>query len=247
MKKIQSALLFSFIFSLVELGSVATSQSGVVVYAAETQRVLLMPINLSTHGQKKYKWLYKFLDASAVSLTQMAMKGVYSKFYIQTGSYVTEKNFILGLQKLGSMETSPEVDVFIHLHGATHGLWFYEGHVSESNLAQGIVASQTSSKPYRYFMSTACWGASHAKVLTDAGAFRVASGSMGVNADSAYAYPAAMKAWKHGSTVKSVIQAANQPTLIKIQDQIARWMGFKNVNSQKEVLGNEKITLHSKF
>lgn len=247
MKGIKSVVFLSFVFTVFDLGFVATSRSGFVVSAAETQRVLLMPVNLTTYGQKKYKWLYKFLDVSAVKLTSIAMYGVYSKFFIQTGSYVTEKNFVQGLQKLGSTEGSPEVDVFLHLHGATHGLMFHEGYVSENDLANDLVASRPNSKPYRYFMSTACWGANHAKALTSAGAFRVASGSVAVNADSAYAYPTAMKAWKNGNPVKSVIAAANQPTLIKIQDKIAKWMGFKDANSFKEVAGNEKITLQSKF
>lgn len=257
MKASLSLVSIALQFGAFQFGVFTAVSSGfsVSAVAAEnlrgpTPRVLLMPVNLTTWGQKKYKWLYKFLDVSAVSLTSTAMKGVYSKVYIQTGSNSSEKNLLLGLQKLGSQEDHAEVDVFVHLHGGPDGLVFNEGKTLTTDLASDIVSSASAShgsKPYRLWFSTACYGSAHAKALTGAGAFRVATGAIGESSDSAFAYPTALSKWKNLNSVKQMIAAANQPTLIKIQDRIAKWMGFKNANSFKEVSGDGTIRLNSKF
>jgi hypothetical protein len=218
------------------VGFSGSARASSPVRIASKDRVLLVTANLTTHGQPKFRWLYKFLDASSVFLAKKSLGGTYRKLYLLGGKNATAANFILNIPKLAHEETTQALDVMVHLHGAPGALWFEDNGYSTAWLRDQLRPTALKGKA-RLFYSTACYGKSHAQDFVDAG-FQVASGSVGVNADSAFSYPATMLKWRHGSAYWSVVRTSNSRISIWLSDRGARLMGFDDVNSFKVIKGD---------
>lgn len=199
-------------------------------------RVLLVTVNFVTYGDPKYRWLYKFMEGSSVTLAQIMLKGSYRKIYLLAGNNATTANFVASNVALSHDPENRAVDTFVHLHGSAHALWFQDGGRNTSDLKTAFQASELKSTA-RLFYSTACYGSNHAQDFIDAG-FQVASGSIGVNADSTYSYPATMNRWRAHAAYRDVLHTANNSVSIYISDKIAGLMGFKHVNSRKTYKGD---------
>ena len=199
-------------------------------------RVLLVTVNFVTYGDPKYRWLYKFMEGSSVSLAQLMLQGSYRKIYLLAGANATKANFVKNNVALSHDPENRALDTFVHLHGSAHALWFQDGGRNTSDLKADFQTNELKSSA-RLFYSTACYGSNHAQDLIDSG-FQVASGSIGVNADSTYSYPATMNRWRAHSPYREVLRTANNRVSIYISDKVAGLMGFKHVNSRKTYKGD---------
>lgn len=199
-------------------------------------RVLLVTSNLVTHGQPKYRWLYRFLDTSSVFLAKKSLGGTYRKLYLLGGKNATAANFTDNIPRLAHDEGTLALDVLLHLHGSPGALWFEDNGYTTDYLKSALAPAALKGKA-RLFYSTACYGKSHAQDFVDAG-FQTASGSVAVNADSAFSYPATMLKWRYGSAYWSVVRTSNSRVSIWLSDRAARLMGFKDVNSFKVIKGD---------
>ena len=115
--------------------------------------------------------------------------------------------------------------------------------VSAAALAHDLLATPALKGKLRLCYSTACFGYSHAQALLGAG-FTTVIGAKGVNANSATEMPTLLKHWTGGETIADALRRADDPVLRMISDAVAR-RNFSDVNSQKELLGSESLTIDS--
>jgi hypothetical protein len=207
------------------------------------RRVLLVVANLTTHGRDDLKWLYKWLDANALNVATLILGALYRKVYRMTADEVTVQNFVNRLEALAADPRVEAIDVLLHVHGSKKKLWFVEGPVSTRELADLIAARQLQHK-LRLLYSTACYGGNHAPDFVRAG-FRVASGAIGVNANSAHDYPTQLLYWATGASYKAALAAGNNKLITKVYDKLARKFNFTDVNSYKIAVGRRKTRITS--
>jgi hypothetical protein len=207
------------------------------------KRVLLVIANLTTWGRKDLETLYEWLDANAVNVAKLMLGARYRRVYVLTGAEATAAKFVSTLAELAADPRNQAIDVLLHLHGEKGRLWFADDVISTPKLAEQIAAQQMQDK-LRLLYSTACYGATHAPDFVQAG-FRVASGAIGVNANSPHDYPTQLLYWGLGSPYKSALAAGNSKPLTKVFDSVARKLNFSDVNSFKEVVGKRNTTITS--
>jgi len=207
------------------------------------RRVLFVVANLTTHGRKDLKWLYRWLDANALNVAMLILGALYRCVYKLMEDEVTVSNFVDSLAELAADPKIEAIDVLLHVHGGKKKLWFVEGAIATGKLADLIAARQLQNK-LRLLYSTACYGANHAPDFVRAG-FRVASGAVGVNANSAYDYPTQLLFWAVGSPYKAALAAGNNKLITKAYDKLARKFNFEDANSFKIAVGRKKTRITS--
>ena len=143
------------------------------------ERALLVLANLTTWSDTRFLWLYEWLDRNAVNVAKVLMSLHYGRIETLTGRDATRDNFVNRIVNLARDPRTRALDVFLHLHGLQGELFFEEGAVATSELADQIRAEHLHDR-LRLLYSTACYGASHAHDFVRAG-FRIASGSVAVN------------------------------------------------------------------
>lgn len=240
------AIKVSKLIGLVTAAFIVTAISGAKPAQAAIERqnrVLLVTANLTTFGQPRLQWLYQFLDASAVSMAQLMMLPHYRSVYVLSGANATSTKWVDNLATLAGKAENKAVDSFIHLHGAPGTLYFANGAKSSASLKSSILAKNIGNR-LRLLYSTACFGASHAQDLVNAG-FNAASGSRGVNANSSFEYPMIMTQLGLGNTFAQAINAGNDAGMRALHDGLARTQGFTGVDSFKIIKGNTAIRLSS--
>jgi hypothetical protein len=226
--------------ALIVMGLASAQQAQAV---EKQNRKLLIVSNLTTFGDPKLVWLYQFLDGSSVTLAQTMMAPHYASIYALTGSNATSSKFVNNAATIAGQASTKALDVFIHLHGSPGTLWFVGGEKSSSSLKNELIAKNIKDK-LRLLYSTACFGSSHAQDFVGAG-FNAASGSVGVNANSAYEYPVIMTQLGLGNRFSDAILAGNNQAFRTMHDNLARMQGFTNVDSYKIIRGNSAVRLSS--
>lgn len=206
-------------------------------------RALLVVANLATHGRQNYRLLYQFLDASSIVMPRVLLGARYHQMRTLTGDQATVANFVDRLAELAADPQIEAIDVLINLHGEKRRLWFFEGVITVSRLADLLAAKQIQHK-LRLLYSTACYGANHATDFVRAG-FDVASGAIAVNANGAHDYPVQLLNWARGKPYKAALEAGNNEPLTRISDRAAEKLGFEDVNSYKIAVGNGETSIAS--
>lgn len=229
-------LVIAMLCLLVSASAIGSEQAPQSAQLTSQDRVLLVTSNLTTHGMPKYRWLYRFLDSSSVFLAKKTLSGAYRKLYLLGGKNATVANFTDNIPRLAGDPKTRALDVMTHLHGSPGALWFEDNAYTTHYLKTALLRSPLKGRA-RLMYSTACYGKSHAQDFVDAG-FQTASGSVGVNADSAFSYPATMLKWRRGSAYWSVVRTSNSRVSIWLSDRAAKLMGFDDVNSFKVIKGD---------
>jgi hypothetical protein len=199
------------------------------------QRALLVVANLTTWADDRYGRLYEWLDQNAVRVAKALLRLLYRQINALTGASATREHFVQSVTEMALDPHTRALDVFLHLHGQPGRLFFEEGPVETSDLADELAAARLGQR-LRLLYSTACYGASHAPDFVKAG-FRVASGSVGANANGPYDYPVQLLRWGLGQTYRMVASAGNQPAFMATLDNLARTLGFDDISSHKVVHG----------
>jgi hypothetical protein len=207
------------------------------------KRVLFVVANLTTYGRQNLRLLYQFLDASSIIVPKILAGVRYRRVYALTGDEATATNFVDRLAELAADPQIEAIDVLISLHGEERSLWFVEGAIAVSELADLLAAKQIEHK-LRLLYSTACYGANHATDFVRAG-FDVASGAVAVNANSFHDYPLQLLYWTTGSPYKAALDAGNNELLTRISDRVAERIGFEDVNSYKIAVGRGETRITS--
>ncbi len=210
---------------------------------AKSERELVVVSELVTHSAQ-YRWLYRFMEASGVSLAWETLGSEYRTVYALTGERATLENFNRGLGRLAENGEVKALDVFLHLHGGPKTLYFREGGYATEDIARRLTESSLLPSKLRLAYSTACYGASHAGDLL-AGGFEAVSGSRRVNTNGAYDYPAVLTSWRAGETIAVAQDWGNVEFFRRLSDDIASTMGFGDVDSYKDVFGASELTIGS--
>lgn len=199
------------------------------------ERVLLVVADLTKWADPDFHRLYEWLDQNAVNVAKVMMGLHYRLVDTLIGTEATSANFVERLITLAEGPQTKAVDVFLHLHGLENELFFEEGPVEAAELGDQLKEADLKER-LRLLYSTACFGATHAPDFVRGG-FRVVSGAVSINANGPYDYPAQLFNWGLGQTYRMVVQAGNNPMFMVILDNVAKAMGFDDVNSKKEIKG----------
>ena len=206
-------------------------------------RALLVVVNLSSWGVKKYQKLYEWLDDNAIALSKLILKSQYREVKTLSDDDVYVADFIEMLQALAEDDEIKAIDVFLSLHGEEGKLLFDDGRIRTRDLSSRIKALGIENK-LRLCYSGACYGATHAQDFVNAG-FRVASGALGVASNGAFDFPFQLASWAMNEIYEHAVRAGNFKLGIAISDTAARAMGFKDVNSKKVIYGDKSTRITS--
>jgi len=206
-------------------------------------RVLVVVANLTTHGRKTLKWVYRCVDAGAMGVPNLVLWARYRSIVELTGPNATVDSFVDTLDRLARDPRTQAIDVLISLHGTQRGLWFAERWVATAQLGDRIAERNLEYK-LRLLYSTACYGANHAPDFVRAG-FCIASGAIGVNANGAHDYPAQLIAWGLGLPYRRALDWGNRRALTRLFDRLARQVDFEDVNSLKLAVGKGNTRISS--
>jgi len=211
------------------------------------ERTLLVVANLVVGDDNpnggNYQRLYEWLDRYAVLVANLLMRPVYRAVESLTSDQVTLDAF---LDRVISLARDPEtkaLDVFLVMHGSPGRLYFDDVSVKTADLGEQLKGADLASR-LRLLYSTACYGASHAGDLVEAG-FRTAAGALAVCANGPYDFPTQLLKWGTNQTYWSTVKAGNNPVFRVIHDNAAKTMGFTDVNSEKIIVGKQYTRITS--
>jgi hypothetical protein len=216
------------------------------------QRHLVQIITLSAASNDKM--LYDVIEFGARAVIAGLGAPHYQGYTLLERGNATLEGLTEALGRVASQAETRAIDLIFCTHGSTEKVTFHPDvrtsieDVSASLL--GLSAGQR--KKFRSVFSTACFGGTHLDAWLDAG-FKVASGSVGIYADSALSTPAFLASWSAGLSFGQGIQAANASDIGDFQDQLARGWFKSNgsassaarVNSTRETRGDTGITINS--
>jgi hypothetical protein len=232
----------SIVLALATLPALTLAAPAHAAPVAKEQRQLVVVSDLTTFAPG-YLWLYKLIEANAVGMAQTKLGGDYAKINVMAVENATLANFHAGLAALAADPATSAIDVYVSLHGAPGAMWFHDGPHGSAEVRDALKTHSGMSEKLRALYSTACFGDSHADDWLAAG-FRTASGSKGVNANSAYEYPAMMDSWKAGDSFGDAVAKGDDPVEQRIWDGIAaNQMHFDGVDSTKVVHGDASVTI----
>ena len=209
---------------------------------AKDDRVMLIVSNVAGTA-RKYRLLYHWLDDNAVSIGREMTKDHYRKVSILKGDQVTRDAFVTRVRILAKSVGTQALDVFLNLHGLRDGLKFADGKARIASLGAELAELDLGHR-FRLLYSTGCWGAMHAPFFVDAG-FKTASGALGINANGPFDFPTQLDRWTKGNTYESAVRAANNAFMREVHDRAAELVGFKNVDSEKEIFGVKSLRITS--
>ena len=200
-------------------------------------RHLVVLANLATTS-RRYKQLYRFLDASTLPVAQAVCGRSYAAV-----SAPEDGSLAAFVRAVRAATTSPEtdaVDLVVACHGLNAAIKFTEGKqpLTAIEVACGGLPNR---HKLRFAYDLCCYGASHAAGLHRIG-FDAVVGSRGVNANSAFELPTLLGAWANGQPLGIAVAAGNNPTNRRFSDAFASLM-FEKVDSFKELSGREAAAL----
>jgi hypothetical protein len=200
-------------------------------------RQLVVLANLATTS-RRYKQLYKFLDASTLPVAQTVCGRAYAKV-----SQPEDGSLAAFARAIRAATLAPEteaVDLVIACHGVNAAIKFTEGKQPLTAIEVAFAGLPNRHK-LRFAYDLCCFGASHAAGLHRIG-FDAVVGSRGVNANSAFELPTLLGAWANGQPLGVAVAAGNNPSNRAFSDAFASLM-FERVDSFKELSGTEAATL----
>jgi hypothetical protein len=219
----------------------ATCRKAVVPKA---KRALLVVCELAYGGASNLRQLYTWIETAGMTTVRAILGDDYRSISELKGPQATRSRFVRKLKSLTADSRNKAVDVVLMLHGLRNRLYFRDGGVNTTDLKSEIANNGPLAK-LRACFSTACYGASHASDLVDAG-FRVACGARGVYANGAWGIPTALRNWADEETFSKAVSQANNPAMIAIADRAAELIGFNGVDSHWIVRGTRSTRITSK-
>ena len=215
-------------------------------------RQLVQIITLT--AASKDKLLYDVIEIGASAIVSGMAAPHYQGHTLIQKDQATLEGLTEVLGRVASEPNTRAVDLIFCTHGSTERVTFHpDVRTSMDDVAASLRRlSAGQRKKFRSVFSTACFGGTHLDAWLDSG-FKVASGSVGIYADSALSTPAFLAAWGAGRTFGQGVQAANASDFGDFQDKLAREWFKKNdrassaerVNSTRETKGDADITINS--
>lgn len=183
--------------------------------------------------------LYTFVEKSGVALA-LGLSLHYRKIKTISGKNASSRDFVNALAELGREPKNQVIDVLVHMHGNPNTMYFNDT-VSSDALREDIAKLKIGRK-LRMFYTTACYGATHAQDMVQAG-FTCGAGAIGVNANSASEYPEFLARWVAQDSFVDCISRSYNALATNLAENQAKKMGFDDVDSTKRTYGNGHINI----
>lgn len=236
------------------LGFAVTSQAQVPADA----RALIIVSELDSTGIQELAPLYSTLESLTNALPNLPIvRNSYHEIRTLRNSSATLASFRSMARQLAMRNDIQTIDVFMVLHGKPSKLKFADGTVEMTDLTNFMLEAANPAeqfivnrmkKKFRVMYNTSCFGASHRSAFMQIG-FDVASGSIGVNANSEAEYPSFLALWNTGHTFEQSLAPTNSAAALLVTDGPLVASGnllnnfLKKVNSKKLISGNENVRI----
>lgn len=213
-------------------------------------RVLVVVSELQTHGPQNLRGLYRTIEDLTAGSTSAVLDDDYSRVIHLRRTNATVSNFVSQLQGLSKNPNIKAIDVIFSLHGADNKVYFREGGIRMSDLANRLTAVSSSmtaaqittmKKKLRMVYNLSCFGQSHNNEFISMG-FDVSVGSRGVNANSEAEYVPVLTAWSFNWKFIDGFNASNNDVALAAADSPVRLMGIP-ADSKKFFSGAATITI----
>jgi hypothetical protein len=126
------------------------------------------------------------------------------------------------------------------MHGNPSTMYFND--TVPSDALRDNIAKLKIGRKLRMFYTTACYGATHAQDMVQAG-FTCGAGAIGVNANSASEYPEFLARWVAQDTFVDCINKSYNALATNLAENQAKKMGFDDVDSTKRTYGHGYINI----
>jgi hypothetical protein len=233
--------------------------------AKPNRALIVVSAGLERWGDPHFRLLYKFLAENGARAAKDKLSPLYDKVEVLDRGRGTLQRFYETLADLSRRYQA--VDVIIHAHGARRQLWFEDcavdvdelGYTAQHGTPLRVIAGDDASRSWvlnlpaipltsrnhlRALYSTACYASTHFGGWDRMG-FDIASGAIGVSADSIASFPTFLNYWAAGYNFGDAVDAANRSDPQRAYDQWARVLGFSDVNSQRQTWGLRGTTIAS--
>ena len=213
------------------------------------ERVLLIVNCLADHGDERFHRLYKFIEKTGISLAECYLDQHYRSILTLKDLEATLSSFLSCLSNLADDQHTRALDLFFQLHGLKGKVRFFDQWVFSAELINEIRLI-VKRDCLRLVYNTSCYGDSHSDDFLKAG-FKVAVGSLKVNANAATEYPIFCRCWpgrrfgrKREMSISKLVRRADLLIPRLIQDRISGHF-FKDVDSKKVIRGDSTITINT--
>jgi hypothetical protein len=192
-----------------------------------------------TNTSDENRALYTFVEKSGIALA-LGLVLHYRNIKTISGKNAGSRDFLNALAELGHKPEHQAVDVIVHMHGNPNTMYFND--TVSSDALRDDIAKLKIGRKLRMFYTTACYGATHAQDMVQAG-FACGAGAIGVNANSATEYPAVLAKWVAQDSFADCVSKSYNAFATNIAEDQAKKMGFNDVDSTKRIHGNGHVDI----
>jgi len=244
---------------LVSAATAFVAMSPAIASVAVRNRALVVVAELDSRGAPELNGLYRALE----ELTQVTVQGIlgdkYDRIDILTGGRATFPEFKRVVKDLSRDPNVLAIDVIMSVHGDPGKLAFQDRTWKTADMQSEMLAVSSRQdtidkmrmkKKLRMIYNTSCYGASHRQNFLNMG-FKVANGSIGVNANSEVEFVPALIAWRSGVAFKDSFNASNNDLALALADGPLQMAGraarnsLAKVNSRKLFSGAVTMKINS--
>ncbi len=223
------------------------------------QRALVVVSELDSRGMQELRPLYQMLE----QLTQFTVQGIlglsYDRIEVVANRDATYAEFKRTLKEIARDPSIRAIDVILSLHGRPGRLAFDDMTWDTSEMENRFYIGTSTQdrvdrillrRKLRMMYNLSCYGASHRGNFLGMG-FKVANGSIGVNANSEVEFVPAMMAWAAGVGFRQAFNGSNSTAALAIADAPIKLAGqlannaLKETDSRKVFSGAVEMTINS--
>lgn len=199
--------------------------------------------------------LYDFIESGSNALVDTYLAPQYRRISRLTGNQATLTNLVSKLNIAASRSTTLAVDLVVCTHGGSRSkLYFKDGEKTSTEVKEAILLGipENLRTKLRMVFSTACFGNTHNAKWIQSG-FKVASGSLGIYADSEASLIPFLNAWKNEENFEVAIQRSNDGDIGNVADNLAKAFYQSKgkpeladqVDSTRVIRGNRYIRIYT--
>lgn len=221
--------------------------SGAHAQTKPSERALIVFLNMYTADKGAFlnRW-YKSETSHALKMILGKTRGAYGDTVVLYRDQVRLSKLLEAIRKLNANPSIRAIDLIVYTHGSPTELKLVNepGDVSQFASWNALVdisakVRAIGSKKLRALYSDACFSAAHNEEWLKAG-FKVASGSIKVDANQDRDLALFLKRWVRGEKFERGIKAANRERSAVFLDWVT-----KDGNSRKRFSGNGALTIAS--
>jgi len=198
---------------------------------SKQQSNCLIIAHLNNKSSIFQRWSYSIVQWMGIVSARLLLKNSYKSI---TVCVATDASFQQIQNKIAVLSQNEPLDIILNVHGLPNGIFLYKNEF----ISIASFCALFHNHNLRLVYSTACYGKSHLQEWMKVNA-QSAIGAEGINGNALTEYPFFLYYWKKGCSATKALQKATFKNMNPLQDFTARKIfGFRNVNSNKSILGN---------